>query len=129
MLKYSETTKKFISVILALSAVIFAVGLFWAESVLAWLLGILLGTFVSVARLTLLERSINMALDMSSKDAVGYARAQYSFRYILTMLALVLAGITPHISLFGTIWGLLNMSFAAYLMKFFFKDKEEKLNL
>ncbi|MBQ6555482.1 MAG: ATP synthase subunit I, partial [Firmicutes bacterium] len=88
----SHDTKSLIKIILVLELIVLVIGMFFIKNPLSYALGILLGTAVSAARLVLLERALNKAVDMSPTDAQNYTRLQYSLRMI-GILAIAFAAI------------------------------------
>ena len=117
----SDTSKKIIINMI----IIFFVALtaiFFIKFIWSYIIGLFIGTFISIARLILLDRAINKSLDMPKETAQKYIYAQYMLRYILTGLVLFLVitnkNINKNISAVGFIIGLLSLQIATYMTGF-----------
>lgn len=124
-LKMSDTCKKLSMVIVVLGAISLVVGLFFADSKIHWLLGIVLGTLVSVVKVYMLERALDKAVDMEPKDATNYTRANYTMRLVISVGIVVLACVTKQFNVVGVLIGLLLVQPAAYITNFIITNKEK----
>ena len=121
----SDTCKKLSMVIVVLGAISLVVGLFFADSKIHWLLGIVLGTLVSVVKVYMLERALDKAVDMEPKDATNYTRANYTMRLVISVGIVVLACVTKQFNVVGVLIGLLLVQPAAYITNFIITNKEK----
>jgi len=91
-------------------------------------IGMLLGVVVSIAKLALLERSINKAMNKDSKSAAaGTMRIGYASRYVLTAIVL-LCGLflMDFYGFVGAFVGTMTLTVAAYITKvFIMHDKKQ----
>lgn len=108
-------------VILVVSAVYFRKGGFSAFAY-----GVLLACAVNFARVYLLERTVQKALEMQS-GGLGFGWGQYMLRFVLTGAVLVLAALSPHINVWGAIIGVLTFQTAVYMLRFFIARDNAKL--
>lgn len=114
----SRTLKQIIITVAALGVIAFGIGLFFVGSVLYWLLGIALGTVVSVIKVILLEKTLNKAVDMSPEDAKNYTKSRYTLRLVLSVVLIVVAFKIPCFDVIGVIVGLLLIQPAVYIVNF-----------
>ena len=121
----SDTCKKLSMVIVVLGVISLVVGLFFADSKIHWLLGIVLGTLVSVVKVYMLERALDKAVDMEPKDATNYTRANYTMRLVISVGIVVLACVTKQFNVVGVLIGLLLVQPAAYITNFIITNKEK----
>lgn len=124
-LKMSDTCKKLSMVIVVLGAISLVVGLFFADSKIHWLFGIVLGTLVSVVKVYMLERALDKAVDMEPKDATNYTRANYTMRLVISVGVVVIACVTKQFNVGGVLIGLLLVQPAAYITNFIITNKEK----
>lgn len=118
----SITSKKIILLIVAFALILGGLGfLLYGKT---FLFGILYGSFFSIIRLVLLEKTLASALYKSPNKAKSSATANYFVRLIITALALIVAIYNDNISTTGAIIGLLLMNLSAYLSPFFIKDSD-----
>ena len=119
MTKISNTTKQIIFNMLALALIFLGIGYFFTENILAFFLGLLLGTGFSVLKLILIEKTISKAMEMPKEKAIGYTRLHYTLRYILTALVLLIAVFRKEqINLVSVIIGLIILRPAIYISTF-----------
>lgn len=85
---------------------------------LPFLLGILLGSAVSIAKVFLLERAVDKVLKMEQKHAANYIGVQHIMRLLLSGVVLFLGAAIPQISLWGVAVGILAFPLATYGIKF-----------
>lgn len=119
-----KTLKQIIATVAALGAVAFIIGAFFAESLLFWLLGIALGTLVSVIKVILLKRTLDKAVDMSPEDAKNYTRSRYTLRLVLSVAVIAVTFKIPYFNVIGVIVGLLLIQPAVYIVNFINRKKK-----
>ncbi len=131
-LSLSQTSKRLISCIIAIFALLLVVGLavilfvYPFERPIPYVLGLFLGSLVATLKVILLERTINRAMDMDAKGAQNFSQLQYLMRYILTGAVLVVAALVPQISMIAAIVGVLTLQPAAYIVNAFLKKEAVK---
>lgn len=133
-LKLSETADIMMRVMVVLFAVLSGLGLlvilliYPFEQPLPYLLGLLIGTLLSLIKVYLMDRSIQHAMDRTtSKAAQGYASLQVTLRYLLTLGVFALVFLfKEQVGLFGAILGVLLLQFSAYLSNPILKRRERK---
>lgn len=119
----SETCKRIVLSNIAVSLVLFGVGMFviiFYESFFQiklsnFILGMVFGTAFSVLKIMLLERTVNKAVDLPKENAVNYTRMHYTLRYFLTGAVVVVAALSPWISLFGVVLAMVALRPAVYI--------------
>ena len=114
----AKTLKQIITIVVALGVIALGIGMFFANSILYWAVGIALGTFVSVLKVVMLEKTLNKAVDMAPEDAKNYTRSRYTFRMVLTIALVAVAIKIPYINVIGLIVGLLLIQPAVYIVNF-----------
>ena len=73
-------------------------------------IGVLLSSALNVAKVCMLERTVQKTLDMEDADAgKNFVRLQYLLRYLLTGVILVVAALTPFINIWGAILGIFTL--------------------
>ncbi len=92
------------------------IGLFFYPDKLAWAKGVTFGTIFAALKLALIKRTVDQAIEMSKSDATKHTIGQYSIRYILTGIVLVVAIFEPSISFAGVFAGLFTMKVAIYIL-------------
>lgn len=119
-MKISDLAKKMISTILIIAIVCILASVIYYRSLefLPFIFGVLLGTATSVAKVLLLEHTVNKALKMEESKAGGYVTLQHIFRLLLSGVVLVLGAIIPQVNLWGVVVGILALQVAIYLSKF-----------
>ena len=117
----SDTCKKLSTVIAVLGLIALVVGLFFAGNKIYWIVGIILGTVASLVKVYMLERTV----DMDSKNANNYTRANYTMRLVVSVVIVVLACLVEQINVVGVLIGLLLVQPAAYITNFITANKEK----
>lgn len=97
------------------------------EPPLAFSLGLVLGSLLTVFKIYLLQRSIQQAVDQEEHAAKNYATLQFLLRHGLTLGFLVLCVLSDHVGLFGGILGFLTMQFSAYIANYLLSRKEKAI--
>jgi uncharacterized membrane protein len=82
------------------------------------MIGVILGTVVSITKVFLLERTVDKALTMEQKDAKNYTSLHHVLRLMFTGVVLVFSAIAPQINLWGAVVGVLAFQFAIYSVRF-----------
>lgn len=114
----SKVLKQIIKTVIALGAIALGVGIFFVDNRLYWILGIVLGTAISVLKVAMLNKTLNRAVDMSPEDAKNYTRSRYTYRMVISILAVVLAIKLVWFNVVGVIVGLLLVQPAVYIVNF-----------
>jgi hypothetical protein len=119
-MKISDVAKRVILTIGILAAVLVAasVGYYRSSACLPFVFGVLLGAGVGIAKVFMLERTIDRVLEMDKKAAENYAHLHHMLRLLLSGGALVLAALVPGISLWGAAAGIMTYQIGVYMMKF-----------
>lgn len=116
-IKISDTTKQMIKNMVFVSLVALILVCF-VKTFLPYILGLTIGTLLAIAKLILMEQSIDKSLNMSPKTAEKYIHAQYVLRYILTGLVLFFVIKSRSISTIGFLIGLCSLQISAYITGF-----------
>lgn len=123
----SETSKKMIILMGILFLIECIAGVIFFNTVsssIGFIIGLLIGTGLSIIKLILLEKALIKSMEMEKKTASTYINRQYFFRYLITAIVLVISAINhPTINLFGVGIGLINMQISAYIYGLFFSSK------
>lgn len=97
------------------------IGLIFHQNPLAWTKGIVFGTVFTALKLALIKRTVLRAIEMSKSDATKHTIGQYTIRYALTGLVLVVGLLEPSIDFIGVFAGLFTMKIAIYVLLIFGK--------
>lgn len=102
-MKLSYLAKRMIITILiiAFAAVLISVLYYRSLEFLPFLLGVLLGSAVSIFKVFLLENAVDKALTMEKRHAGNYVSIQHLLRLFLTGIILYLGAVVPQISLWA----------------------------
>jgi len=94
--------------------------IFEFEKSTAYTFGIAAGCALTAVKIIMLERAINISLDMGTKIKAGaVGSALFAMRFVLTGAVLAVAFIFPDVlGRFGTVFGILSMQLAAYSANF-----------
>ena len=103
-----------IKVMISFSILVYGIGLFITSNPIGWTTGVFLGTLIAVLKLKLMETTLSKAVTMPEGKAKAYTQRHYMFRYLLTGMVLLIAALTPGISLLGVFLGMLSMKVGAY---------------
>ena len=107
-----------------ISVVIYIISLFITSAPLKFALGLFYGTAVSILRVVMLARSVNISVDMDAEASKKYMLSQYHLRMLITIAALVFAAaIRERISIIGLVIGLLVMQPAVYVANVIYEMK------
>ena len=91
-------------------------GLIFHQNPLAWTKGIIFGTIFTSLKLALIKRTVVKAIEMSRSDATKHTIGQYTIRYALTGVVLVVGLLEPSIDFLGVFAGLFTMKIAIYVL-------------
>jgi len=120
IMKLSYLAKRMIFTILIIALVCILGSAIYYRSLdfIPFLLGVILGSVVSIAKVFLLERAVDKALSMEQKRAGNYVSIQHLLRLMLSGVVLFLGAIVPQISLWGVAAGIFAFQLAVYNVKF-----------
>lgn len=126
----TRTTLKQLSAVIAVLGVLAVIiGLFIVEKRLQWVLGMGLGTVISVLRAVLLYRALVKSTDMEQERASLYIKAQYTLRMVIAVVVTVLGFVLQRfINPWGILIGLVLMQPAVYITGFVFAKKDGEAN-
>lgn len=123
MFKISDVNKALIKSIIILGFIGFGIGAFFVQEILYYGLGVIIGTLTSVVKVIFLEKALDKAVGMKPQDAENYTRLQYSARFFLTIVVIVIAAIAPFINMIGVLVGLVLVHPAVYLTNLLRKEE------
>ncbi len=113
----SQTANKLILCVIALSALICGVSIVFFNN-LNFCGGVLFSTFFVIIKLIITEKSIKHSIELDTKSADNYMKAQYAFRYFLTGGVLIAAALFDQINLYGAVVGVVLAQPAGYIVMF-----------
>lgn len=116
MEKQNDDYKALMITTIAIGIIFILLGLIFHKERLIWTKGVLFGTIFTVLKLALIQKTVNKAIEMSKSDAEKHTMGQYTIRYILTGVVLVVAIFEPSISFAGVVIGLFTMKIAIYVL-------------
>lgn len=105
--------------IISLICVLGSVVYYRSMASIPFVLGVLVGSAVSIVKVFLLERTVDKAITMDIGKAGGYVSLQHVLRLLFSGAALYMGAVVPHISLWGVAAGILAFQLAVYNIKFF----------
>jgi hypothetical protein len=111
----SPPSKRMIMVICIAALVIMAGGAVFYRSLeaLPFALGVFLTSALNVGKIFLLERTAKKAMDMDDPNTgKNFVRLQFLLRYFLTAAILLVAGLTPFVSVWGALIGIFTLQIA-----------------
>lgn len=112
--------------IVAAACIIGAIIYYGSRGFLPFMLGVLLGSALSIGKTLLLVRTVDNALKKEAKQSAGYVNIQHILRLLLTAAVLLIAALIPQINLWGAIAGVLSYNLAIYSIGFSRKTKKAK---
>lgn len=121
-----KTRNGLVMTTIVLGIICIAVGLFFVDGMLSWILGVVIGVLICMFRVFSMTRSIEKSVDMSPEDAKKFSQLQYMFRYVVTLAVAVIACYTGYANVFGVIVGLVLLQPAVYIYNFI--DKKNHKN-
>lgn len=119
-MKLSDLARRMIFTILIIALVCIMLSAIYYRSLefLPFMIGVLLGSAVSIAKVILLERAVDRALEMEQKEAGNYVSLQHILRILLSGVVLFLGAVVPQISLWGVAAGIIAFQLAIYNVRF-----------
>ncbi|ONI41579.1 hypothetical protein AN639_00135 [Candidatus Epulonipiscium fishelsonii] len=105
---------KIIFVMIAYTIIVYGIGLMLGLKEINFLIGLIIGMFISILKYKLLELTLNRAVTMSEAKAKIYSQRHYLLRYTLTGAVLFISAIYSHANLLGAFLGLLALKVGAY---------------
>lgn len=119
-MKLSDLAKRmiFTIVVIALICILGSAIYYRSLNFLPFMIGVILGSVVSIIKVFLLERAVDAALSMEQKRAGSYVGIQHMLRLLLSGVVLVLGAVVPQISLWGVVAGIFAFQLAIYNVKF-----------
>lgn len=119
-MKLSYLAKRMVYTILIIAVLTIVISAIYYRSLafLPFMLGVILGSAVSVSKVFLLEHAVDKALGMEQKHAGNYIGLQHLLRLGLSAVALVIGALVPQISLWGVATGILAFQLATYNARF-----------
>ncbi|NLK64314.1 MAG: hypothetical protein GX289_04390 [Tissierellia bacterium] len=119
-MRLSDLTRRMIVTILIIGFLCILISVLYYRSLkfLPFMLGVLLGSAVSIFKVFLLEHTVNKALTMEKTKAGGYVSIQHFLRFLITGAVLYLGAVVAQISIWGVAAGILSFQLAAYNIKF-----------
>lgn len=123
-MKMSNLAKRMIFTILVISLICILASAIYYRSLdfLPFMLGVILGSALSILKVFLLERAINNVLEMKKNKAGSYVSLQHMLRLLLTGVVLFIGAVVPQISLWGVVAGVFAFQVAVYNIKFTSKN-------
>lgn len=91
-------------------------GVIFYKDKFEWAKGVLFGTIFAMLKLALIKKTVSRAADMEESGARKYAITQYSVRYMLTAIVLIVAALEPSIDFLGVCVGLFTMKIGIYIL-------------
>jgi len=125
-MKLLPATRKMIQVITIAASILivggatlyFSIGTLPSIGALPFALGVILTSSLNVLKILLLERSVKKTVEIEDPNAgKNYIRIQYLLRYFLTAVILLVAGLTPFISVWGAIAGIFTLQIAVIAVR------------
>ena len=105
---------KLIITIGIMALIVFIIGVFLVNNIVAWLIGVAIGAALSIARVLHILSTLDKGMSMQADKAVLYSRAMYTLRYSLTMI-IALVAIVLGSNAYGVIGGLILVQPAVYI--------------
>lgn len=104
-----EVQLKIIKGVLKLNGVIGIVSLFLTKSPLPFLMGLLLGTIISILNFRLAALALERAVKLSPRRAGIYVSSRYMIRYFIIGTVLYISIKADYINILGTIIGIITL--------------------
>ena len=119
MIKLSELAKQTIAAILVIAFTFLIGSLLYYRSLdfIPYMIGLGLGSVVSIAKVMLVERAVEKALGMDQQRVGGYVGGQYLLRMLLTAVVLIIGALVSWISLWGVAAGVIAFQLGIYLVQ------------
>ena len=119
-MRLSDLAKRMIFTILiiALTCILGSVIYYRSLDFLPFMFGVLIGSALSIAKVFLVERTVDKVLAMEKKVAGNYVSIQHIMRLLLSGVVLFLGATVPQISLWGVVAGILAFQLAVFNVRF-----------
>ncbi len=132
MKEAKKTLRRVILLIWGMTLVVIVAGMvarmFFTFSLLAYVLGLLLGSGMSTVLMLHRFSSIDLELDLEEKSATSHSKAMATLRTLLSLAALIVAFRFSHLFMPIMVFvGLFITKMAALLYPVFFRDEGEGL--
>lgn len=116
----SDLAKRMIFSILIITIICLLGSIIYYRSLnsLPFVIGLFLGSLVSIVKVILLEYTVNKALSLEKKRAGIFVSINQLLRLMLSGLVLVIGALVPQISLWGVVAGIFSFQIATYTIKF-----------
>lgn len=121
MEQIKETLTSFYIGIAIYTVAVELVGIFFSGDILAYSLGLFLGTFVAVLLFHHMANTLDTGLSLPEAQAVKYIRKQSFIRLFIMLVAMVLGLLFSWINFIAVILGLLGLKIGALCAPFFLK--------
>lgn len=127
-MKVKEMANRMIIAIMLISLLCVLGSIFYYRSLdfLPFLFGVILGSAASIAKVILLERTVNQAVSMDKQKAKNHLSTQHILRFLISGIVLILGALIPQISLWGVAAGIVASHPAIYIANFSFKKEANK---
>jgi len=112
----NDDYKTLMLTIVVVGVIFIILGLIFYPAKLAWTKGVIFGTIFTALKLALIKKTVIKAIEMSKEDATKHTIGQYTIRYALTGVVLVVALLEPSIDFIGVFVGLFTMKIAIYVL-------------
>lgn len=115
-MNFSKEAKGMIQTILMIGGVGILISFLYYRSLvsLPFVWGTLIGSFVSVVKVIMLDRTVDKSLTMAAKQASNYVAVQQLIRLVISAIALYVGATVEGISLWGVVVGILSFQAAIY---------------
>ncbi|SDJ89353.1 ATP synthase subunit I [Natronincola ferrireducens] len=123
-----DTQVKIVKGVLLLNTIIGIVGIFFVNSPMMFLTGLLFGTIMSLLNFRLLFLTLKKAVEMAPHQARVYTTSRYMLRYFIMGMILYISIKADYIHSFGTILGVITLKLVV-LQKELFNDKQYFKNI
>jgi len=107
--------------IIAIAAVVLMAGgavLYRSVEAIPFALGVFLTSALNVGKVLMLERTVNRTINMDDPETgKNFVRLQFLLRYFLTAAILLVAGLTPFVSVWGALFGLFTLQISVIFVR------------
>ena len=127
-LSLSKDARRMLALIAAQALVIIVLSVVFFRSMefLPFAYGVLLTCALNCVKVLLIERTVQKTVTMQS-GGLAFGWGQYMLRFLLTGAVLVLAALSPYISLWGAVAGIFTFQVSAYMLRIFIARDNAKL--
>lgn len=119
-MKLSDIAKRMVKVVIVIALLCVIASIIYHRSLefLPFLFGIILGSAVSIVKISLIDRTVDKALDMEKNKSSKYLALQNTLRLLLSGVVLVIGAIVPQVSIWGVAAGIFAFPLATYTENF-----------